>query len=226
MRGSSVAVLLGAIACRTPAPPPAPVPVAAPAVATGSASAEVPVASPTLRYAGFVTPGARWTFQLHTDENDRVIPDDVVFDAGDPRADCWVEEVVDIPGGRAASVWCDEAFDGSRNPVSGDWAVTAAGLFEKDYDGALELFLPAAPIAREDVTPDEPSAEVTEDRTQTERIEERDDAWCTSRSHDSTFGSGTRLCADATGPVSGRWYYEDLTTIYSTFFRRVDHGAL
>lgn len=184
-------------------------------------------------YAGLLNPGARWTFRIHGDvRTDGFVFDDVDFTADDATVDCWVAEAVDIVGGRAARVQCEEAFpDLSRNPLAGEWAETEGGLFKLATMPVVrehlaldpsDGYLSAHPVEREETSVDPADDEITEDRSTTQRVESFDEAWCAVYVYGATRGNGWRLCVAADGPVEGAWYWEDLYTIHSTFFRRVD----
>lgn len=205
----------------TTAPPDAPVGATVPLDAADSDAA--PPFTGTTSYPGLVVPGARWTFRAHRADEEGQLDDDPPFSRRDPTFTCTVDEAVTFGNGRAASITCEgEASDNSRNPLYADFADTPAGVYALetmpepgatlalDEDG---LILAAHPV----------EAEITDedDDGGTHQITRRGDGWCVSDRGGGDYSEGSQLCLDATGPIGGYWYYEDLYLTHVTYFERV-----
>ncbi|MCA9677896.1 MAG: hypothetical protein KC464_22925 [Myxococcales bacterium] len=173
-------------------------------------------AFPAPRDLAVFTPGATWTFQVHSttsfmDEEDPAADaSGVVTQEGDSRVTCHVAEVGTFDGGVLGHVACDGdlAATGMIDPLTGWWAANDVGLWRLEGDppgdGAPELapeemILPARPVAGST------SRVLDEEMGFEEHVEINGDGkvWCQERSWSAGDGGWLSICFDAVGPASG-----------------------
>ena len=181
-------------------------------------------------YAGLLGAGARWSF--HVSEGVTVGSYDPREAGGElegPIVDCRVAAAVELAGGRAAEVECDEPLASSDNPLVGTWAETDVGLFRLDglpepraaLPASAELFLSAYPEAYEHTVENPPERELAEETTDTDQVEPVHGGWCRRFLHGATRGDATLLCVGADGPIDGGWIWEYAEEIHASYFARV-----
>jgi len=187
---------------------------------------DAPATAPT-PYGAMMRAGARWRFRVHRETSTNELdPSDIVYGPNDPTVDCFVAEAAPIDGGLESSIECEPRLDDDDlNPLSGTWAETPAGLFDRDAwqdDDAPPAppYLATPPVERDDETTDPPT-EHGSPSTYRYQIATEGDAWCATYTFGADRGTQSRLCLDALGPVELSWYREDLEDTDFTFLRRI-----